>query len=900
MHGMGIVTAAIGSMVVLVCVETGSGQDGPNSVPAGESKPATAPEFCLLLANHWSYTGVGWSKGLKSVEQSIADSLAMADYDPGVKTGINLDAPAYALIAESNPDLIARLRRYLAEGKVEIIGGSYGQPMASMVSGESNIRQLVVGQQTIRKTLGVTVTAFLEEEEFTHPQMPQLLKGAGFRFASTAQCNTCGKHGSPPLDLNVFLWQGLDGTRILTTPINGLVFHPPMVTHDIDWLWSPAGRKRLEELRRLGMPLAIKWVEFGWGPNELEGKTANKFFASRHRQLAEKYRVRHTTLTEYLDRHGAQAKERIQWKMDDFRKLEPWGSGGDRLRREGRQVEAALLAAERFDAAAALLGLAHGREADLGAAWKHLLAAQSHDVSLCEYESMGGISDGIARQFIAATGTAEDNRHVNTWGTMGLRQMAVAGQMARNTLDAALRGISGAVDTATENRGETAAVVFNPCGFQRDAVVTVRGAALKAGDGARLVVRDEQGHAVPSRVLQSERPGDPAKADVVFLARRLPPFGYATYYLAAAGGDAPPPDGDLRTSDTEWRLENAAVSVQLDPSSGAIARLVDRRSGADLIDGKRRAFPVFRGRPNRKLAGGKDVPEEYDSAKSKADIRWVERGPLRAAVKVAHAWPLLRLEHWITLHAGLPQVEVAVRLSADVPPAPTAERVNAWQPPLHVNDGYWLSFASAFKPTAVIRDFPFGVEPCGKDAIDALNFLDVTGPRGGLLVVHGGTQYFKRSEDVVLSNLVMRDWYGIFSRPGWPRTADYRFALIPHGADFTNADRLRCVEQFDQQPVCVLEGLHAGRLARRRSFASVDAGGVVLSAFRGAGGGAYEVRLVEQDGVPANARLRVDLPVKRFTPCDSLGKAADEYRPLDGGQIDVPLGGWQIRTLRVE
>jgi hypothetical protein len=148
----------------------------------------------------------------------------------------------------------------------------------------------------------------------------------------------------------------------------------------------------------------------------------------------------------------------------------------------------------------------------------------------------------------------------------------------------------------------------------------------------------------------------------------------------------------------------------------------------------------------------------------------------------------------------------------------------------------------------VLRDFPFGVEPCGKDAIDTLAFLDVVGPRGGLLVVHGGTQYFKRSDEVVFSNLVMRDWYGMFSRAGWPRPIAYRFALVPHGTDFTNADRLRCVEQFDQTPRCLVEGIHAGRLPRRRSFASVDSKGVLLSAFRGVGQGAYEARLVEQDG----------------------------------------------------
>ncbi|MDD2764789.1 MAG: glycoside hydrolase family 38 C-terminal domain-containing protein [Opitutaceae bacterium] len=871
----------------------------------GPAAVVAKPDFCMFLANHWTYSDIGWSYGLKSCVQSVTDSLDMADYAPSVKTGINLDAAAFPLMAAANPEVIERLKRYLAEGKVEIIGGTYGQPMGSMVSGESNIRQLVAGQQTIRQTLGVTVSAFLEEEEFTHPQMPQLLKGAGYRYASAAQCNTWGKHGSPPLDLNVFQWQGLDGTCILVAPINGLVFHPPVVTHDIEWLWSPEGRRRVEELGRLGMPLAIKWVEFGWGPDELEGKTANKFFAAKFRELTAKYNVQYTTLTEYLDRYGAQAKERIQWRMDDFHKLEPWGCGGDQLRREEREVEAVLTAAERFDAAASLLGLTQGREAELDTAWEHLLTAQGHGVSLCEYLDDGldynGINDPAARQFLAATGSAEENAKVKSWGDMGFRYLAVAKQTGHAILESALHAIGAAVDTAAMSRGQTAAIVFNPGGSGRDAIVTARGVPLPAGAGARVVVRDADGRPVPSQVLAAERSGEAATADVLFQAHELPPFGYATYYLDQVKPDPVAPASDLRTSDTGWRLENACVSVELDPVNGAITHLVDRRSGLDLIDGKQRAFPIFSGRPNRKDPFGKDAPEEYDSAPSQAEISWVERGPVRAVVRVAHTWPQMRLEYWITLHSGSPEVDVRIRVAADVPPETLQERVNVWQPPLHIPDGYWFSFASAFQPTAVIRDFPFGVEPCGKDAIDALNFVDLVGPQGGLLLVHSGTQYFKRSGDVVFSNLAMREWHGIFmKKPGWPRLAEYRFALVPHGPDFTNADRLRCVENFDQSPICVLEALHVGRLARQRRFVSLDSAGLLLSAFRGVGQGAYEARVVEQEGRPASGQLSFDLPVGRYAPCDLLGKTLAPLQPPAQGAIPLSLTSWQIRTLWIE
>ncbi len=869
--------------------ESGPQEDG-SALPT-RSQTGTA-DFCVALANHWSYTGIGWQLGLESCAQSIRDSLAMADYSPSVKTCLNLDALAYSMVAESYPDIAERLRRYLAEGKVEIIGGSYGQPLASMVSGESNLRQLVMGQKTIQETLGVLVSTFLEEEEFTHPQLPQLLKGAGYQFASMAQCDTWGKHGSPPMDLNLFPWRGIDGTCILATPINGLVFHPPVVTHDIDWLWTQDGRHRVAELQQLGMPLAIKWTEFGW--EDLGGQSINKFDPEKFRLLSQQFRVRYVTLTEYLEQYSGQAKEPVSLRMDDFHKLLPWGVGGDQLRRYGREVEALLIAAERFDAINHLLSLGAGRVAELEEAWKHLLIAQSHDVSLCEYSRWGGGTSPPLEPLIAA--------HFLPWGSIGFHHMDHAKQGAQKTLHAALREISASIDTATESKGDMAIVVFNPCDRERDANASSGRLYFQDAGTAGISVRDAQGREVASQLLQQER--DPSgaivAAEVAFQVRQLPPVGYATYYLAKTKSGEASSNTDLKTSESGFRLENEYVAAEIDPQSGAIVRLVDRRQGTDLIDGKRCPFPIFTGRPNKQHPASAGAPDAFNSRQSKAEVSWVERGPLRATVKAVHTWPRLRFENWVTLQAGQPFVESRLRVFADVPPAPGEGTINGWQFPLEITEGYWASFAPAFQPAEVIRDFPFGVEATAKAAIDALSFLDLMGPQGGLLIVHSGTQYFKRGDDGVFSNLLIREWESHFTGEyGWPRVADYRFALQPHGAEFTHADRLRAVAAFDQRPVVVVETLHPGRLAKRRSFVSLGSAEILLSTFRAVADDAYELRVIEQSGLPASAELKIDLPLTTAAPCDFLGRVVGETDSLENESLAVSLTPWQIRMYRL-
>ena len=104
--------------------------------PAG-GFPAQATEsregICVTLCNHWSYTGIGWQLGIESCVLSATDAMEMADRAPHVKTCLELDALAYKFMAEKFPEVAARLKKYLAADKVEVIGGTYGQPLGAIM-----------------------------------------------------------------------------------------------------------------------------------------------------------------------------------------------------------------------------------------------------------------------------------------------------------------------------------------------------------------------------------------------------------------------------------------------------------------------------------------------------------------------------------------------------------------------------------------------------------------------------------------------------------------------------------------------------------------------------------------------------------------------------------------------
>ena len=827
---------------------------------------------CLTICNHWSYIGIGWQLGIESCVLSVTDAMELADRPPHAKTCLNLDARAYEFMAEKFPEVTERLKKYLAAGKVELIGGTYGQPMGTTISGESNIRQIVVGREVIRQTLGYAMVTFLEEEEFTHPQIPQIARLAGFRYASLAQLDTWGRAGCPRSEVNALQWKGLDGTTILSVPKNALFGYSP----DLKRL---AGSGEFKKLAALGKPLIFAWEEFGWESPE---QPAYLTSPARYQALEQ---VEFVTLKEYLDQYGAQAKGTVYFPMDAWNKSLTWGLGGDQVRILDRKVDGLLLAAELFDGIGASLGGASQVEV-LERAWRNLLASQSHDVGLCEYSRWQG-------DRMAPFERIEDY-HNFTWGAIGYGHLDAARKQGQTVLAGALHYLGGRVNSLANQRGAKAAVVFNPQGWPRTDLVTtgrIQPLPPRSGD---VWVKDRTGRGIPSQIIKSDKDaaGNLIVAEVGFLAREVPAAGYDTYYLHFSSPPEGPVIAGLRFDETTLSLENEFVRVRLDPTTGAVASLVAKSPGVEVLDAGNGAFPHFTGRPNPNLSTRPKPPAFYDSKNSKAQIDWIAKGPLWATVRAQHAWPYLRFETRVTLAAGLPYVEVVSRVLALVPPHSDTS-------PPDIKEGYWISLVPGFPVTRLLRDFPFGVEETKNPAFHALTFVDLIGENRGLLVLHAGTQYFQREAAGKVSNLVMREWESHFTKEyGWPIYAEYRHALWPHGGNLENAQRFRAAAAFARPLACVVREPRRGDLPPSKSFASVSPAGVQLSAFRRKRGGGYELRIVETEGRGAQATVGIHVPVSGAEETDLLGNRLGEAK-LRQGQLAVSLAPWQTRTLHL-
>ncbi len=175
---------------------------------------STAPFIGLIGHSHMD---TAWLWPMSETEKKCARTYA------GV---LNLmeEYPEYRFIQSSAfhsdwirrhyPELFERIRRRVSEGRYEPNGGVWVECDCNLTGGETLIRQFLWGQRFTRKYFGYTSDCFWLPDTFGYSSaIPQIMKGCGVRYFLTTKMSW---NDTNPFPLTTFLWQGIDGTRVLT------------------------------------------------------------------------------------------------------------------------------------------------------------------------------------------------------------------------------------------------------------------------------------------------------------------------------------------------------------------------------------------------------------------------------------------------------------------------------------------------------------------------------------------------------------------------------------------------------------------------------------------------------------------------------------------------------------
>ncbi len=119
-----------------------------------------------------------------------------------------------AWMADKYPDLNDQIKQRIKEGRWEVVGGMWVEPDLNLPSGESQVRQLLVGQRFFKKEYGVTARIGWNPDSFGYNwQLPQIYKRSGLDYFVTQKMHW---NDTNQLPFRLFWWESPDGSKVLT------------------------------------------------------------------------------------------------------------------------------------------------------------------------------------------------------------------------------------------------------------------------------------------------------------------------------------------------------------------------------------------------------------------------------------------------------------------------------------------------------------------------------------------------------------------------------------------------------------------------------------------------------------------------------------------------------------
>jgi hypothetical protein len=780
--------------------------------------------------------------GLDSFRERLKSATEWLDRYPSFKIGLDNEAFTYDALAEQHPEALKELRGILSryKGRFGVGTCTYGQPLSVFINEESNIRQIGYALEADRRVLGAAPDVYLMSEHAMHSQIPQIIKGFGFRGA-IMRTHFMMYGYNPTFDLPIGWWVGLDGTRMPTVPTyreEGNSFGRTTVDN---WILTrypgPECNQPLEDFRKtfshIGPLLASRADDAGLRREDLvrtyEGNPDYRWI-----------------LLEELLAALPQPAEEMRTGPNDYVVRMPWGYCGNEIWNTSRQAEVKVLSAERLAALESLLGGAD-HAADLRQAWRNLLVAQHHDIQIC------GLLDE-AHKYLPASIAASDK-----------------------VTEASLRALAARMRT----RGLAQVTVFNPLSWQRKEWVETT-VSLPQG-AARAILLKRGGKAVPTALLTEERhPDGTLKSARVRFATDLKGLQVAAYSVVPterASADAAPA---MTVDPAGLQLATPHYQVRLS-RQGGLEALVDARSGRSLLQAGHRSF-AFAGR--------------IDGEERQSTGKWtLEAGPDGAPWAIAREKGDIggipyALE--LTFRADSPRIDCRAQFSFNsqrIGRLSKDER-DGVSPFIHEDKLRFQVYPALAQDATGVRDLPFAIAETPDAYVQGLYWTALADKARGLAYLNRGTMGAVREKDGAFSLPLAYSMYYVWGTRILKGDYSYEWSVLPFEGSWKKADVHRRALEYNLPPLALATAPGKGDLGATLQPIRAGGKGTVLSALYPENGRVL-ARFYEYQGGKGTASLAVEGSGEAHV----VDLAGAPLSPFTGALALTP---WQIRTVSLK
>ncbi len=563
------------------------------------------------------------------------------------------ESAVYRHIEQTDRHTYARIRRYVKQGRWDVVGGSVIQPDDNLPTTEALVRQFTSGLSYFAARFGRRVRVAWAADCFGHSAgLPEIFAHAGIQYFAFTRPNS----QIIALEKPAFWWVGPGGSRILA-------YRPLGNWYGTERIELPA---RLDQTLALAMHQGLVNVgvfyglgDHGGGPTLRHLSDINAW-AKAHPEV----RVLHSTMHRFFAALEAEVRQeragflpKIAGELNFC--LRGCYSTMARFKFLYRQAENSLISAETTAAAVAMATAA--KPSPSAASWETLLFNAFHDI-LPGTSIERGFADQISQLGVCLS-DAQQRRF-----------------QALNTL--AMQVDTHVLGTAEpDSPGGNAALVFNPHPRRFAGLVEIeacmddrqipkyQGPTL---DELPVRVLDHRKKPLPFQLTATENNFAPhiAWRRRAIVPVVLPPMGWSVLEMAWVEG-APGPVGPIAVAPANAggaadagmaHIDNGIYHVATGAGQAGITIL---RHGQPLLGAGALAAAVFAD-PGGSWGGSGESPAALKNAPQErwpvTQCRILESGPWRAALWVQLQGPKSSLELTIRLAAGRDAVDIAARV----------------------------------------------------------------------------------------------------------------------------------------------------------------------------------------------------------------------------------------------
>ena len=540
----------------------------------------------------------------EKVVRSFATVLKLMEEFPSYKF-MSSQPVLYYFLKQRYPELYAKIKQRVAEGRWEVEGGMWLEADCNLTSGESLVRQFMHGKRFFREEFGKDNKILWLPDVFGYSgALPQIMKKSGIDYFMTTKLSWNQINRIPN---DTFLWKGIDGSEVLThlittlgigqdpkqsffTTYNGML-HPDAIMG----AWDRYQNKEINN----DVLVAFGYGDGGGGPTRLMLETSERM----EKGIPGVPMVRQEPARTFFDELDARVK--------DNPRLETWEgefyfeyhrgtyTSMARNKKGNRKSELLMMDLELLG----VLSKDYPAEADTRLWRDIILLNQFHDI--LPGSSIAEVYDVTKAEYEALASEAKS--------------------LIRDRLNR----IAGSGEGVT---------VVNTLGFDRDDVVSL-------GEVQASALADENGNLYP--VQQT------ADGAVAYL-KNLPSKGYRTYRVAEAKAESP-----FRRTD-EHHLETPFYSVAFD-ENGHFTSIFDKEFDRELVkDGKKaNLFRLYEDKPI--YYDNWDIDRFYTEkswdVNDLVSMHWIEDGPVRTTLALEYRCSLSTNRQKIHFYANTRRID---------------------------------------------------------------------------------------------------------------------------------------------------------------------------------------------------------------------------------------------------